>query len=77
MRRKGGEATCVALAPHSSGLKVPPATGGGDGLGVDPSPESESRAVLILGLLFHGSESVALGIVTRKGEDVRLRERSE
>ena len=77
MRRKGGEATREALAPHFSGLKVPSATGGGGGLGVVPSPEPRVRAVLILVLVSHGSELIALGIVTRKGGDVRLRKRSE
>lgn len=65
MRRKGGEATCEALARQGSSLRFLQRQAGVMGSGMDPCPEPETRAVLLLTL---GKRSAqASGIVTRKG----------
>ena len=46
MTRKGGEATCEALARHGSSLKVQERLAGVAGRGMDPCPEPETRAGL-------------------------------
>ena len=49
MTRKGGEATCEALARQGSSLRFLQRHAGVAGRGMDPCPEPESGAVLLLG----------------------------
>lgn len=46
MTRKGGVATCEALARHGSALRFPQRLVGVMGWGMDPCPEPETRAGL-------------------------------
>ena len=63
MTRKGGVATCEALARQGSSLRFLQRHAGVAGRGMDPCPEPESGAVLLLGK----RSAQAPGIVTRKG----------
>src|SRR5690554_1725455 len=63
MTRKGGVATCEALARQGSSLRFLQRHAGVAGRGMDPCPEPESGAVLLLGK----RSAQASGIVTRKG----------